>query len=409
MVNLLGYHFVDNVYTEAQIAEHFDLLNTTKPAVINILGGAQYKEALAFAKRAKQAFPEMRVIFRHYKDGGDNGMWTRLSASDWWAKIGSLYVGTGLTILTDNESTADDMTEQQIAALAAEIAKAIYDGLTDQETADALNALDKTADTQYLSGPDIGALVDVGEFKTLTDDATLKTLYAIWAMPSVPVASGFYRDYLLDTFDKLPITLSAIQNALAYPTSFAEQFGIRSMGMRKIGPYHVGLARKYNATGVIYDPPDTTRRDPGQATAALNVTLPDDIATLINADKDAQAKSESDGVWLPLDAIKTLLLRYAGAFLVIFGVGYFLWKRQIRHSVEFALVPTLAMLPWMLRNLALVGSPFGYREGARFTPRDNLVSLAFTLALLSALVGVPMGVSWFVSRLLSLLSCSRRS
>jgi hypothetical protein len=109
-LNQIGFHFVDNVYTEAQVNEHFGLLNDCKPACINILGGAQYNEAFKFAVRAKEAFPSMRVIFRHHKDGGDDGMWKRLSGAEWWQKIGSIYKGTGLTILADNESMAQDLT-----------------------------------------------------------------------------------------------------------------------------------------------------------------------------------------------------------------------------------------------------------------------------------------------------------
>lgn len=110
MSNLLGFHFVDSVYSEAQVAQHMDLLRATKPAWINVLGGAQYDQALAFAKLVRRDVPETRVIFRHFKDGGDDGMHTRLSADEWWQKIGSLYVGSDLTILTDNESGADDLT-----------------------------------------------------------------------------------------------------------------------------------------------------------------------------------------------------------------------------------------------------------------------------------------------------------
>lgn len=109
MMNQIGFHFVGG-FSEAEVNTYFGLLNDMRPACINVLGGTQYKEALSFATRAKQAFPLMRVIFRHYRDGGDDGMWTRLSAKDWWEKIGRLYVGTGLTILSDNESMRDDLT-----------------------------------------------------------------------------------------------------------------------------------------------------------------------------------------------------------------------------------------------------------------------------------------------------------
>lgn len=109
-MNTIGFHIVDGQFTDAQVAQHFALLDATRPAAITILGASQYEQALAFAIRVKQAFPDTRVIFRHYRDGSDDGMHTRLSAVDWWAKIGSLYIGTGLTILSDNESSMEDYT-----------------------------------------------------------------------------------------------------------------------------------------------------------------------------------------------------------------------------------------------------------------------------------------------------------
>lgn len=110
MSNLIGYHFTDQIYSDAQVAKHMEHLRAAKPSWINVLGGAQYKEALAFAKLVRRDIPETRVIFRHFKDGSDNGMHTRLTADEWWTKIGSLYVGSDLTILTDNESGSEDLT-----------------------------------------------------------------------------------------------------------------------------------------------------------------------------------------------------------------------------------------------------------------------------------------------------------
>ena len=98
-MNQIGFHIADNVYSESQVIQHLALLHATKPAVITILGGSQYNEALAFAKRAKSAFPDTRVIFRHYRDGSDDGIHTRLSPLQWWERIGSLYIGTGLLLL----------------------------------------------------------------------------------------------------------------------------------------------------------------------------------------------------------------------------------------------------------------------------------------------------------------------
>lgn len=105
----IGYHLVDNVYSAAQASEHFALIADTKPACINVLGGSQYREALSFAIRAKERFPEMRVIFRHYRDAGDDGMEQRISARDWWERIGSLYINMGLTVLCSNESMSADL------------------------------------------------------------------------------------------------------------------------------------------------------------------------------------------------------------------------------------------------------------------------------------------------------------
>lgn len=128
-MNQVGFHFVDSVYSESHAIQHLALLHATKPAVITILGGAQYEQALAFAKRAKSAFPAMRVIFRHFinksrpddddKDtfepqAEDTGRHTRMSAEAWWERVGRLYIGTGLTILPDNESTMGDYTPYSI-------------------------------------------------------------------------------------------------------------------------------------------------------------------------------------------------------------------------------------------------------------------------------------------------------
>lgn len=110
MTNAIGFHFVDNIYTDGEIPQHMALLRATKPAWINVLGGAQYREALAFARLVRRDLPDTKVIFRHYKDGGDDGMHTRLTADQWWTQIGALYIGSDLTILTDNESGEENLT-----------------------------------------------------------------------------------------------------------------------------------------------------------------------------------------------------------------------------------------------------------------------------------------------------------
>lgn len=112
-LNQIGIHFT-GPFTEADCNEYFGLLNDLRPGCNNIVGAAQYDQALEFAKTAAQIYPGSRQIFRHFKSHDnsfppeDTGRWREISPRDWWEKIGKRYVGTGLTILSDNESTMDD-------------------------------------------------------------------------------------------------------------------------------------------------------------------------------------------------------------------------------------------------------------------------------------------------------------
>lgn len=121
-LNAVGFHFVGG-FTEAECNAYFGLLNDTRPACITVLGAGQFDQALRFAKTCKQVYPEMKVIFRHFinkanpramivfePQAEDTGRHTRMSAEMWWDHVGKLYIGTGLTVLTDNESTAEDYT-----------------------------------------------------------------------------------------------------------------------------------------------------------------------------------------------------------------------------------------------------------------------------------------------------------
>lgn len=118
----IGYHLVGG-FTEAECNQYFGLLNDTKPACITVLGAAQFDQALRFAKTCKQVYPDMRVIYRHFinktnpramtsfePQAEDTGRHKRMSADWWWEAVGKLYIGTGLTVLPDNESTMEDYT-----------------------------------------------------------------------------------------------------------------------------------------------------------------------------------------------------------------------------------------------------------------------------------------------------------
>lgn len=113
--NQVGIHFT-GPFTEADCNEYFGILNDLRPAANNIKGAEQYDQALEFAKAAIKAYPGSRQIFRHFKSHDnsfppeDTGRWTKMSSVDWWNKIGKRYIGTGLTILSDNESTMEDYT-----------------------------------------------------------------------------------------------------------------------------------------------------------------------------------------------------------------------------------------------------------------------------------------------------------
>lgn len=121
-LNAIGYHFV-GPFNESERNAYFGLLNDTRPACITVLGGTQFDQALMFAKTCKQTYPETRVIFRHFinkanpramivfePQAEDTGRWARMSAEMWWDHVGKLYIGTGLTVLPDNESTMADYT-----------------------------------------------------------------------------------------------------------------------------------------------------------------------------------------------------------------------------------------------------------------------------------------------------------
>lgn len=104
----LGFHFVDNIYSDSQIRENINLINRANPPYVNILGGMQYREALGFAIHVANN-TNTRVIFRHYINQSDDGMHTRISPEGWVNNVLSLYDNLNLIVLTDNESMSGDL------------------------------------------------------------------------------------------------------------------------------------------------------------------------------------------------------------------------------------------------------------------------------------------------------------
>ncbi len=110
MSALLSIHYVDKEYSDGQRAEHLAYLKRLRPAYVNILGASQFNEAVAFATEVRQHIPETQVIFRHFKDGGDDGLWTRVTPK-WFIEgiCNTYYKGRDWYIVTDNEANADDL------------------------------------------------------------------------------------------------------------------------------------------------------------------------------------------------------------------------------------------------------------------------------------------------------------
>lgn len=108
-LNQIGFHFVGG-FSQAECDTYFGLLNDTRPGCITIKGAEQYPQALDFAKACVKAYPGMRTIFRHMVKGvdanaDDTGRMTRVTAEQWWLGIGRLHINTGLTVLSDNETS----------------------------------------------------------------------------------------------------------------------------------------------------------------------------------------------------------------------------------------------------------------------------------------------------------------
>lgn len=111
MTSQIGLHFAESQYSEAQRAQHMAWLRKIKPAWVNILGGAQYDQARMFAAEIQRELPDTGILFRHYKDNGDDGLWTRITPQ--WFVDGlckTYYQNTGWYVVTDNEANAGDLT-----------------------------------------------------------------------------------------------------------------------------------------------------------------------------------------------------------------------------------------------------------------------------------------------------------
>jgi hypothetical protein len=110
---------------------------------------------------------------------------------------------------------------------------------------------------------------------------------------------------------------------------------------------------------------------------------------------------------LPLAALSIVaaliwLQRYTGMYVVGFGAVYILARYGARYALFFALLPTVCMGAWVLRNLDLVGLPFGMRPPPKVTWAQNIEWALATLAIWGGVIGV----AWCINRAFSWLSSS---
>lgn len=129
-----------------------------------------------------------------------------------------------------------------IAALAAELTSdpltRIYSGMTDQEAADSLNAVNRTTNKSSMTGDEILNQVDAGDWAALTDDQR-QTVWDVCHLGSVD-PFGVAATLLTDVFGA-STTIIALQAARKNNVSRAVELGL---GTVLFG--HVKQARNYH-------------------------------------------------------------------------------------------------------------------------------------------------------------------
>jgi len=104
-LNGIGIHILlEAIGTDQENGDLIDFLDATRPAVVNLMGGAKLDQAFAIGRVLLVRYPGMRVIFRLWPD---DGRWKITSAQD-WLKMARPFLEAGLTVLVDNESTMED-------------------------------------------------------------------------------------------------------------------------------------------------------------------------------------------------------------------------------------------------------------------------------------------------------------
>lgn len=124
MTSGISFHIIhDAIYQ--QLPALYATLDSIRPRVVNVVGGARKNEAFALAVELLKRYPAMRVIYRSYPDDGNHALvkyklithrdaFGNLILDDAtgayrWIADNEAALRAGLTVLTDNESVRDDM------------------------------------------------------------------------------------------------------------------------------------------------------------------------------------------------------------------------------------------------------------------------------------------------------------
>jgi hypothetical protein len=133
------------------------------------------------------------------------------------------FDGARLLILK-NEITNDPLTRG-------------YSGMTDPQIADSLNTSNRSVTVPTLTGRQIGAAIDLTEFDARTA-AQQNTIRAMWPLDDIPTEAGFYREFILATFNAQSTTRANILAKFTRTSTRAAE-----LGLPFVGAHHVAEAK----------------------------------------------------------------------------------------------------------------------------------------------------------------------
>jgi len=115
-MTIIGFHFADSgIYDGAHRARWLQQIIRIRPRYAVVIAGSQRGQATEFVREVRRNSPQTSVVIRHYADGGDEGMWTRIEPEDYVKRIGGLYLEQladldGWYLMPDNEFASENRT-----------------------------------------------------------------------------------------------------------------------------------------------------------------------------------------------------------------------------------------------------------------------------------------------------------